>query len=78
VRFLRHVKVHYSIKKILVVAKIHRNFSPRLSCFAARCVCWLLPECSGVRIINYWNSGGEWTIDHNDRIVRDDFCDTNP
>jgi len=38
--------------KEILVGKIHGYFSSSFSCFATRCLCWLLSECSGGWIRN--------------------------
>jgi hypothetical protein len=42
----QHVKDHYNMKEMLA-GKIHGHFLPSFSCFATRCLCWLLPKSSG-------------------------------
>jgi hypothetical protein len=46
-KILLMLKQPYRYEKRYFVVKIHIHLSPSYSCFAARCVCWLLSESSG-------------------------------
>jgi hypothetical protein len=46
VKFYGMLKIPTGIK-LMLLGKSHIHFSPRLFCFAARCLCWLLLEISG-------------------------------
>jgi hypothetical protein len=70
---LRHAKDPCSMKEMLV-GKIHRHFSLTFSCFATRCVCWLLLENTGGGIRNDQNSGREAKSISNGCSVWDALC----
>jgi hypothetical protein len=49
-KILGNVKEPYKYENKYFVGKIHGYFSPRFSCLVTRCLCWLLPYSSGLRI----------------------------
>jgi hypothetical protein len=49
-KILWHVKEPYRHENRYFISKIQGHFSPSFSCFATRCICWLLPESSGIWI----------------------------
>jgi hypothetical protein len=59
---VQQVKDPYNCENGFFVGKIYAHFSPSLSCFATRCLCWLLSERIGGWIRNNEDSDGEHNI----------------
>jgi hypothetical protein len=77
-KILGHIKEPYKYEKRYFVGKIHSNFSPRISCIATRCLCWLLPDSFGGWIWNDKNPDADTKQTKHGSSVWDALYDTTP